>query len=433
MRLVRLGDETSLVGADVRAALASWGQADTVLGGVALLGVTPLGCPRPVEAVLLLPRGVLVVVGIDLPDPAVRLDAPLHDRWLADGWPLVRPDGAVNPAGEALAAAAAVATRLHAGGSEPVPVATVVAVGPYVGQVVQPTVDLNNGVRVLHPTPRPMLSAVRELAVAERPCSVDQARRLLAVLVGAEATLPIGELAAEGFADSVTPDLATASTTLLPRIVDRHQPARARRTRAPRPRRSTQLRWLPMGALGLLAALLIAGIAVALVTTGGTDAPPAPMAGASTGPTDVTIGGVRFSPKGSTEGTDCAAHSYGDVQAWLTDHPCATVTRSVYQTGSGGQVAAVAIAAVRFPAEVDAKSFGAVAGTPGSGGITDLVRDGEGWAGGPKSFDGAAYTVDVRGNTVRLTEVAWIGRPSDPADPGLKQLAATSAGLPANS
>lgn len=80
MRLVRLGAETSRVGADVRAALVSWGRADTVLGGIALLGVTPTGCPRPVEAVILLPRGVVVVVGVDLPDPAVRLEAPLDRK-----------------------------------------------------------------------------------------------------------------------------------------------------------------------------------------------------------------------------------------------------------------------------------------------------------------------------------------------------------------
>jgi hypothetical protein len=220
VRLVRLGAETSRVGADVRAALSSWGPADTVLGGIALLGVTPQGCPGPVEAVILVPKGIVIVVGVDLPDPAVRLDAPLGAPWKADGWPLVRPDGAVNPAGEALAAAAAVTTMLQARRLDPVPVSTIVAVGPYVGQVVQSTVDLHQGVRVLHPEPRSMLTAMRELAVADRACSVEQARRLLAGLAGDRSHMLIGEVAAEGFTDAVTPDLATASTTLIPRITD---------------------------------------------------------------------------------------------------------------------------------------------------------------------------------------------------------------------
>ena len=212
MRLVRLGGETSRVGADVRAALTSWGPADTVLGGIALLGVTPLGCPGPVEAVIVVPRGVVIVVGVDLPDPALRLDAPLDAPWRADGWPLVREDGATNPAGEALAAARTVTDVLQRQRQTPVPVSTIVAVGPYVGQVTQPTADLHRGVRVLHPEPRTMLTAMRELAVADRPCSVEQARRLLAALVGDQVPMLIGEVAAEGFVDAVTPDLATAST-----------------------------------------------------------------------------------------------------------------------------------------------------------------------------------------------------------------------------
>lgn len=433
MRLVRLGAETSQVGADVRAALASIGPADAVLGGVALLGVHPLGCPQAVEAVILVPRGVLVVVGLDLPDPALRLDAPLNAPWKADGWPLVRPDGAVNPAGEALAAAAAVTQRLQAGGSEPVPVSTVLAVGPYVGQVVQPTSDLHQGVRVLHPAPKPMLSAIRELAIADRPCSVDQARRLLAVLAGDRVPLLIGELAAEGFADAVTPDLATASTALLPRITDRHAPPEVARGPRRVGKRAGQLRWLPMGALGLLAVLLIAGIAVAMGTTGSSQAaPPSPVAGAPSPQADVTVGGVRFSPKGSAEGTDCAGHSYGDVQVWLTSHPCTNEMRSAYVTGTGARAAAVALAVLRFPDPASAKSFGDVAQTPGSGGVTDLVKDGEGWAGGPKSFDGAAYTVEVKDASVRLTEVVWVSRTSGPDDPALKKLATTADGLPSS-
>jgi hypothetical protein len=78
----------------------------------------------------------------------------------------------VNPAKEALAAARAVTTALEARALAPIPVSTIVAVGPYVGQVVQSTGDLHQGVRVLHPDPRSMLTATRELAVAARPCSV---------------------------------------------------------------------------------------------------------------------------------------------------------------------------------------------------------------------------------------------------------------------
>ena len=426
MRLVRLGAETSRVGADVRAALSSWGPADTVLGGIALLGVTPQGCPGPVEAVILVPKGIVIVVGVDLPDPAVRLDAPLGAPWKADGWPLVRPDGAVNPAGEALIAATAVTTMLQARRLDPVPVSTIVAVGPYVGQVVQSTVDLHHGVRVLHPEPRSMLTAMRELAVADRPCSVEQARRLLSELIGDQSPMLIGEVAAEGFVDAVTPDLATASTTVIPRITDQTtMPG----TKSGGKKWLRPGRWPPLAALGLLVVLLIAGVAVAMGTTDAGRVSPVAVNAPATTPS-VSADGVSFGPKGSAEATDCAGHAYGDVQVWLAQHPCVNLVRSAYQTTANGRRAAVAIAVLTFHDQATAKAFADVANTPGTGGITDLIQDGSSWPDGPKSFDGAAYTVVAHDTSVRLTEVVWIDRTSTPTDPGLVKLAAAAAGLP---
>lgn len=426
MRLVRFGAETSQIGADVRAALSSWGPADVVFGGVALLGVTPLGVSRPVEAVIVAPRGVVVVVGVDLPDPAVRLDAPLGGQWRADGWPLVRGDGAVNPAEEALAAARAVTTALAARRLAPIPVSTIVAVGPYVGQVVQSTGDLHSGFRVLHPEPKPMLAAMRELAVAERPCSVEQARTLLGELVDGELPMLIGEIAAEGFADSVTQDLATASTTLLPKITERMMAA-ARQRRGRQFSWTGRPRWLPLAALGLLV-VLVTGLVVGLTTAGG---PPARAAVAAPAK-PLTVSGVAFHPEGSESAADCAGHAYGDVQVWLTTHPCTGLVRSLYRTTSHGRPAGVALAVVSFADPATATAFGTEAGAPGTGGITDLVAQGGHWPGGPASFDNAAYTVAVSNTTVRLTEVVWVTGPSRPTDPALTALASLSAGLPAS-
>ena len=450
MRLVRLGPATSQVGADVRAALSSWGRADAVLGGIALLGVTPLGCARPVEAVILLPRGVVLVVGVDLPDPALRLEAPLDAQWRADAWPLVRQDGALNPAVEALTAARAVTEMLHAKPTAPIPVSTIVAVGPYVGQVVQSTGDLHKGVRVLHPVPKSMLAATRELAVAERPCSMEQARGLIRQIAGDRVPMMIGEIIAEGFADTVAQDLATARTTVLPKVTDHghmlgrtsalnrlrsaqaEQAARRRMRRQMRRLAGKRARWLPITALGLLAVSLVTGITVAIAAAGsGTPAQAGGKPSVQPSP-PVTVAGVVFDPKGSSGSTDCAAHAYGDVQVWLTQHACTDLVRSVYQTGSGGRAAAVALAVVRFADPAVAAQFGTEARTAGTGGITDLVASGGRWPGGPKSFNDAAYTVTVRNTTVRLTEVVWNSGTSSPTDPALAKLAATSAGLPGN-
>jgi hypothetical protein len=412
------------VGTDVRAALSSWGRTDAVLGGIALLGLQPPRCDTPVEAILLVPRGVLVVVGVDLPDPAMRLDAPLAGQWKTDGWPLVRPDGVINPAGEALSAAAAVSRLLQASRVEPVPVSTVIAVGPFVGQVVQPTVDLHRGVRVLHPQAKPLLGAVRELATYDRPCTVEAARALLAALAGPAVRLSTAELTAEGFSDVVTVDMASASTTLIPRIADADPPPAPR----PKAKRPGLLRWLPIGAAVLLGALLIAGIGVAIASSG--DSPPPAAGSTPTKHSPVTVHGAAFTPEGSAQDASCTNRAYGDVQVWLTTHQC-QLSRSLYQTSVAGEPAAVAVAVLGFPDPTSASAFVTVANTPGSGGITDLVADGKGYPGGPKSFDNAAYTVTAQGSTVRLIEVVWVKKATDPNDAQLHKVATEAVALPA--
>jgi hypothetical protein len=450
----------------LRAALASWGDGDSVLGGVALLGVTPVGCGRPVEAVVLTPRGLVVVVGVDLPDPAIRLDAPLNATWKADSWPLVRPDGATNPGGEALRIGATVTHVLEQARVEPIPVSTVIAVGPYVSQVVQPTSDLHRGVRVLHPRPKSLLAAVRELATYDRPCSVDNARHLLSTLVGVHTAFTPHELVAEGFADAVTPTMSSAHTTFIPRITDlpddrrerraertrtggrhagRTAPAMAGTTVAARrlwegllsllrgQGRTGWTRWLPLGAVAVLAVLLLTGIIVAITSSGSsTDNTPASAPGTSTTPVaDVRAGGALFSPKGSATDQDCALQSYGDMKVWLVQHPCVRLDRSLYETTpAAGSPAAVALAVVTFGNSAVAQDFGTVANTPGSGGIVDLVQADQSWPGGPRSFAGATYTASTRGAAVRITEVVWINKASTATDPELRKIAAEAASLP---
>lgn len=178
MRLVRLERQQSRVADDIRAALASLGRGSTVVGGIALIGVGTV-TDRPVEAVVLLPHGVIIVIGVDLPDPALRLEAPLGAEWKADGWPLVADDDAINPATEALDLSQVCESRIAELVPGTAPVGTIVAVGPYVETVDQPASDLAGPVRVLHPTPTTMLAAAVSLATAHRPRSVDQVRALI--------------------------------------------------------------------------------------------------------------------------------------------------------------------------------------------------------------------------------------------------------------
>jgi hypothetical protein len=236
VRLVRVGDAQSEVAADIKSALASWGGGNAVLGGVALAGYLPPGRPRPVDVLVLLPNAVVVIAGVDLPDPAMRLDAPLHGQWRIDGWPLVGPDPTVNPAAEAVAAAATVTDLLRDTG---LPVRLVLAVGPYVSEVTQPQADRDLDMRVLHPMPTTLLGAVRELAGATPAISAELAGGLL-IRLSPDERFSTDELLAEGFTDA---------------------PAAAPQAPA-KPRR----RWLPLGGGVLVAALALAGLITALST-----------------------------------------------------------------------------------------------------------------------------------------------------------------------
>jgi hypothetical protein len=430
VRLIRLGEGPSEVGVDVRAALASWGQGDAVVGGVALTGAQPPGCTRPVDAILVLARGVLVVVGIDLPDPAVRLDAPLSGQWRTDGWPLVREDGAVNPATEALDAALAITRHLEWSRVEPLPVSTVIAVGPYVSQVFQPTTDLLRGVRILHPEPMTLLTATRELAVYQRRCSVDGVRGVLAALAPNAAVPPPAELAAEGFDTTASAGLAAARTTLIPRIVD-EVPVRVPPARPRRP--AGQLRWLPVGAAVLVALLMITGIVFAVASAGSSSSGPANRRAGSTAtePSAISVDGVTFQPRGDTRGADCAGHTSGDVQTWLRSNRCAELIRLRFESTVDNQKVAVLVAVLRFADPTSATELRQVADSPGRGAVADPSAEGTPWPdGGKPSFDSAAYASGREGNSVKLVKATWLDQPSTPDDTRLKDLAARALQLP---
>jgi hypothetical protein len=426
VRLIRLGSVPTDVGADVRAALSTWGAGDAVLGGVALLGVQPPGSPKAVDAVVVLPRGVVVIVGVDLPDPAVRLEAPLAGQWKIDGWPLVRPDGAVSPAAEALEAALAVGKRIQEMRAEPLPVTTVVAVGPYVGNVTQPTVDLNRGVRVLHPKPTSLLAAVRELATSDRPCSVGHAAKLLAVLSPSGNPPSVRDLLAEGFADAVTHDLASASTMLIPKL-----PAMATTTTTTNAAtaKAKAPNLLPYIAAGLLALLAIVGVVVATASGGSPQS--APPVTSEPLPTTVVVDGENFTPRGTARDADCAAHSFGDVSAWLAAHPCTALHRAQYETKADDRRIGVAVAEVNLPTAPGAQELHGVVATAGSGGVTTLLKDGKSWQNGPKSFDHSAFASTVKGTRVLLAQAVWVDGDSTATDPKLVTAAERALRLPA--
>ncbi|HVW41859.1 MAG TPA: hypothetical protein VHC18_10980 [Amycolatopsis sp.] len=449
---MRLAPQPSRVADDIRAALSSLGRGTEVAGGIALVGVRPLPSPQTFDAVLVLPRGVLVVLGVDLPEPVMRLEAPLTGPWKADGWPLSAADEAVNPATTKLALARSLRKRLDSVHS---PIGTVLAIGPFVDKVDQPAADVAGMVRVLHPTATSMLAAVVSLAVAPKACAVEDARALIKLLAP-DAEITDEMLTAEGFAaeastvtlpqvaaDPAKPavrqapaDMAESQTPGdLPRPVPPPGPieitAPVPRVTATAPVRSSApaqpsrtVRWLPVGAIGLLAVLLVT--AIVLATTGSGDKP---AASAPPPPPQVVVNGIQFVQRASATDAECAAHAFGDVQASLLSTGCVAIRRGSYEATVQNRPAAVTLAVITFANEDAASAFKQVVDTPGGGGMADLATETGKWAHTP-SFDGAAYVSTTQGTVVRLVLAAWLDGRSSSMDPGLLNLARAAAAMP---
>ncbi len=486
MRLVRLAQQPSRVAEDVRAALASLGRGSTVVGGVALVGASPVE-GRPVEAVVVMPKGVLIVIGVDLPDPALKLEAPLGGPWKADGWPLVHGDTSINPATDALSLSAACTHRIADVAPGAGPIGTIIAVGPYVETVDQPPSDLAGPVRVLYPTATTMLAATVSLATASQPRSVQQARELIAALAPDAPPMPEEMLLGEGFsaysdneptvvrenplvaiaptvpvqhpgkpprrAKAATPPaepVQAAAPVQQPAAPVRQTPppapaAAAASPAAPasapaesapkRPHQSKTVKWLPLAAIGLLIVLLVAAISVASGgdDTASTQTPPPPTpATSSPPPSSSAVENIQFTSRASAADQKCASHAYGDVQAVLQQTSCSAVKRASFASSIDGRAAAVTIAVVDLPNAEQAAAFKAAADTPGGGGILDVATETGQWQGDVPVFEGAAYRSGQDGNSVRLVQAVWVPGPSTPDDPGLVRGAKAALELPVN-
>ncbi|MBE1573152.1 hypothetical protein ACFORH_31115 [Amycolatopsis roodepoortensis] len=476
MRLVRLAQQPSRVAEDVRAALASLGRGSNVVGGVALIGASPVD-GRPVEAVVVMPKGILIVIGVDLPDPALKLEAPLGGPWKADGWPLVHGDTSINPATDALSLSAACTHRIADIAPGAGPIGTIIAVGPYVETVDQPAADLAGSVRVLYPTATTMLAATVSLASAPSPRSVQQARELIAALAPDAPPMPEEMLLGEGFSaysdDEPTVIRENPLVAIAPTVPVRHPGKRPTKSAVPPappakpvkaappvqqavavkppppeaapaepgPKTSQQsktVKWLPVAAIGLLIVLLIAAISVASSSddTASTQAPPppAPSTAPSTSPPPPSsaVESIQFTSRASAADQKCASHAYGDVQSSLQQTSCAGVKRASFAGSIDGRNAAVTVAVVDFPDAGQATAFKATADTPGGGGILDLATETGQWQGEVPVFEGAAYQSSVDGKSVRLVQVVWVPGPSTPDDPGLVRGAKAALELPVN-
>lgn len=433
VRLIHVGTQRSKVADDIRAGLTALGRGDSVVGGVALLNVKPQALNSVFDAVVVLPQGVLLIAGVDLPGPAMRLEAPLRGQWKSDNWPLVGSGEDTNPGSAALAAAQAAAQRLHTETGITIPISAILATGPFVDTVVQPDAELAEPVRVLFPTPGNLREAIETLAPSKgNTCTVEEARAVLRALDPTIHILSDSALTKEGFLirapatrtvpqDVPADDFPTTTLFMDPTMM---APA-AREADQDDSRRSVKI--LPIAALCLLIVGIIAAIVLA---AGGADGAPTPSSPDSSGePTSHSVAGYEYTVVATSAERDCAAKTFGDVKALLERQDCGEIRLGSYTVRDGDRLAAVSVADIELATPAEADELERLAAAPGSGGALDAASEAAAWQRQP-SFDNAAYHAAASENRVRLIRTVWQSEASSPEDSTLREIAKAAAKVP---
>jgi hypothetical protein len=193
----------------------------------------------------------------------------------------------------------------------------------------------------------------------------------------------------------------------------------------------------PRGRLRLVALLLGGWLAVSLLVlvgllafgghsgprqAGGTHStPPVTTSSPSAQPTDtLPAGWVR---QAGDDQTDCAAHSYGQVRTFFAKTPCSSVHRLLATTRQGSRAVVIASNVVTFDTAGQAARYLALVNSDGTGNISDLLREGVGYAGGPSKLPAAAFASRQSGSQVWVAEAGYVTGSSSTSDPALKAIA----------
>lgn len=123
-----------------------------------------------------------------------------------------------------------------------------------------------------------------------------------------------------------------------------------------------------------------------------------------TGPAAATSGppetwkslGLEFTTQNHDSPGKCGGiYSYGDVQAFMTEHPCSGLERGLFDaTGEAGNTMTVATATVTMPSAPQAERLRALVDQPGTGNIRELAPE----------FSGNHYASNVEGRTVTIAQ-----------------------------
>ena len=225
-----------------------------------------------------------------------------------------------------------------------------------------------------------------------------------------------------------------------PRHEDQRPPAWAAAAPPParepaRPRRSRRGMLVVLGAVVLV---LLLGLGGFLLTLGGSDddttapqvtvtsaapptsAGPTTPAGLPVGTTQV-VGDTEYTLEVVAFDSSCRTHSYGAITSFFATTDCLGLSRSLWSAQADGVPAVVSVSRVTMPDAARAQALLSLTDVSGTGNISDLLREGSRYEGGPEALSDADYASGTADDVAVIVETSWVGDAGDPA--ALQQLA----------
>ncbi|SET37496.1 hypothetical protein [Geodermatophilus poikilotrophus] len=143
-----------------------------------------------------------------------------------------------------------------------------------------------------------------------------------------------------------------------------------------------------------------------------------------------TVDGRTFVAQRVQSDPTCVGNAYGAVADFFTATDCSGLARALYSTDVGGRPVVVSVSAADMGEQSGALALRALADRNGSGNVSDLLREGVRYPGGPAKLSGAEYASVVSGSTVTIVETAWAGPGSTGSTADLDAVASTALVLP---
>jgi hypothetical protein len=143
-----------------------------------------------------------------------------------------------------------------------------------------------------------------------------------------------------------------------------------------------------------------------------------------------TVDGRTFVAQRVQTDPTCVGNAYGTVAEFFADTDCAGLARALYSTDVGGRKVVVSVSVADMGDSAGAQALRALADRNGSGNVSDLLREGVRYPGGPSKLSGAQYASAVSGSTVTIVETAWAAPGSTGSTADLDVVASTALVLP---